>query len=92
MKRLISAAVVRQEKQAGKNRLEVSLQHCIITPEAREVAEQIGLELVESAGAPKPASSPADSDMAAIRAAVMAKLPVGSVSDEIVDQLIKKAV
>jgi ethanolamine utilization protein EutQ len=92
MKRLISAAVVRQEKQAGKNRLEVSLQHCIITPEAREVAEQIGLELVESAGAPKPASSPADSDMAAIRAAVMAKLPVGSVSEEIVDQLIKKAV
>ena len=91
MKRLISAATVRKEKQAGKKRLEVPLTHSIITPEARDVAEHIGLELVERVGAPEPASSPADSDLAVIRAAVMAKLPAGSVSEELVDQLINKA-
>ncbi|MDR2696472.1 MAG: ethanolamine utilization acetate kinase EutQ [Deltaproteobacteria bacterium] len=102
MKRLITAAVVRQEKQAGKKRLEIDLPHCIVTPEARQVAEQIGLELVETIGAPKAApcaadSAPAviratDSDLAVIRAAVMAKLPAGGVPEELVDQLIKKAV
>ena len=101
MKRLITAAVVRQEKQAGKKRLEVTQPHCIITPEAREVAERIGLELVESvdasvAAAPeaplagKAASCPTDSELAAIRAAIMAKLPAGSVSEALVDQLVQK--
>jgi ethanolamine utilization protein EutQ len=87
MKRLITAAVVRQEKQAGKTRLEVNLPHCIITPEARQVAEQIGLDLVETVGA----SKAADSDLAVIRTAVMAKLPAAGVAEELVDQLIKKA-
>jgi len=95
MKRLITAAVVRQEKQAGKKRLEAALPHCIITPEARQVAEQIGMELVETAGAPAAAQSRtsglADSDLAAIRAAIMAKLPSGSVTEELVDQLARKA-
>jgi ethanolamine utilization protein EutQ len=88
MKCLITAAVVRQEKQAGKKRLELIPAQCIVTPEARDVAEQIGLELVESPCV----SQAADADLAAIRAAVMAKIPVGSVPDEIIDQLIKKAV
>ncbi len=102
MKRLITAAVVRQEKQAGKKCLEICLPQCIVTPEARQVAEQIGLALVETAAATqscapavccKPAAAqPAAGDLAAIRAAIMAKLPAGSVSADVVDQLVKKAV
>ena len=92
MKRLITAAVVRQEKQAGKKRLEITLPQCIITPEARQVAEQIGLELVETVASPKPVSCPEDSDLAVIRAAVLARLPAGSVPEDLVNQLIKKAV
>ena len=103
MKRLITAEVVRQEGQAGKKRLEINLSQCIVTPEARLVAEQVGLELIETVGAAvtssaapvcqvtKPqALSAADDDLAKIRAAVMAQLPAGSVSEEIIDQLVKK--
>ena len=92
MKRLITAAVVRQEKLAGKKRLEFTLPHCIITPEARQVAEQIGLELVESVASPTPSPCREDSDLAAIRTAVMARLPAGSVPEDLVNQLVKKAV
>jgi ethanolamine utilization protein EutQ len=88
MKRLITASVVRREKQAGKKRLEVTPLHCIITPEARDTAGQLGLEFVEAACV----SKLADGDLAIIRAAVMAKLPAAGVSEEIVDQLIQKAV
>ena len=87
-KRLITAAVVRREKQAGKKCLEVAPSQCIITPEARDAAGQLGLELVESARAARPA----EDDLALIRSAVMARLPAGGVSEELVDQLIKKAV
>ena len=47
MKRLISADVVRQEYQAGTRRIEVSVADSIVTPEARTVASQIGLEIVD---------------------------------------------
>ena len=99
MKRLITAAVVRQERQAGTKRLEVCVSDCIVTPEARTVAEQLGLEIVQTVGLPatcaKKAAKPAAlacSDLAAIRSAIMAKLPAGSVPQELVDQLVKKAV
>lgn len=107
MKRLITAEVVRQEAQAGKKCLEISLPQCIVTPEARLVAEQIGLQLVETVGAAvvassapaccavSPVSQPAaaaavDDDLAKIRAAVMAQLPAGTVSEDIIDQLVRK--
>ncbi|MDR3362224.1 MAG: ethanolamine utilization acetate kinase EutQ [Desulfovibrio sp.] len=99
MKCLITAATVRQEKLAGKKRIEVALPQCIVTPEARLVAEQLGLELVETiaaqtnrpdAGAPGATGQPTTSDLAAIRAAVLAKLPSGSVPADVVDQLVKK--
>ncbi len=112
MKRLITAAIVRQERQAGKKRLEYSPPDCIITPEARTVAEEVGLELVNTAAAccsapagpvPKPASAvpvaaspnnaaPTDKEIAAIRAAIMAQLPAGSVPESVVEQLVQKVV
>lgn len=102
MKRLITAATVRQERQAGGKRLEYTLPDCIVTPEARTVAEQVGLELVETSAAsccaqagpaPGPGNvAPADKELAAIRAAIMAQLPAGSVPESVVEQLVRKAV
>lgn len=126
MRRLITAEVVRQECLSGKKRLEVVLPECIVTPEARMVAEHLGLDLVETvSGSSKPvvtssvplaglanamgrvnamSSDPkvvatvkkseghemSSEEYAVIRSAVMAQLPAGSVSEEVVDQLVRK--
>ncbi len=103
MKRLISAETVREEHRQGKRSLEIVIPACIVTPEARNVAQELGMELIEQlACEAKPASHPvapvpasvcaSDSDIAKIRAAVMAKLPAGSVPGAVVDQLVKKIV
>lgn len=108
MKKLITAETIRQQHAAGKQRLEVELPATIITPEARTLATQLHIELVErvaawkektsaesSAASPiphraeRPASSP--EEIAAIRAAIVARLPKGSVSDDVIEQLIRKA-
>ena len=96
MKRLITASVVKQERQAGKKRLEYRLAECIVTPEARTVAEQLGLVLVDTSApgyvAPQPeVAEPCDKDLAAIRAAIMAQIPAGSVPENVIDQLVRKA-
>ncbi len=115
MKRLITASIVRRERQAGNQRLEYNPPDCIITPEARTVAEEVGLELIDtsaparaakpnpppkpSASAPAPATpaspvnpAPTEKELAFIRAAIMAQLPAGSVSENVVEQLVRKAV
>lgn len=110
MKRLISAEVVRQEYQAGTRRIEVSVADSIVTPEARSVAAQIGLEIVDCANASVACSqnaAPADAkgacqqgaakaqedgDLAAVRAAVLAELPNGSVPPDVVDLMVQKVV
>jgi ethanolamine utilization protein EutQ len=48
MKRLITAEIVRQEHNGGKKSIEVVLPQCIVTAEARLVAEQLGMEIVET--------------------------------------------
>lgn len=103
MKRLITASIVRQERHAGRKRLEYNLPMCIVTPEARTVAEQLGLELVDvssgicccsqSTSTPKQgAANAADQILATIRAAIMAQLPAGSVPENVVDQMVQKAI
>ncbi|GGP22530.1 ethanolamine utilization acetate kinase EutQ [Silvimonas iriomotensis] len=104
MKQLITAETVRNAHAAGRTQLEVTLPQDIVTPEARVVAERLGVTLTEAiAGhsAPAPVAAPAspaapstvptdDADLAAIRAAVLAQLPAGSVPDEVVAQLVRK--
>lgn len=99
-KKLISAEFVRQEHAAGRKRIEAPLPQTIVTAEARGVAEQLGVAIDERlqglAGCggkpqPAPAADGAGSDeVAAIRGAILAKLPPGCVSDAVVDQLIRK--
>lgn len=106
-KTLISAEFVRQEHAAGRKRIEAPLPHTIVTAEARNVAEQLGVAIVEQlqdlsacrAGGDKPRETAAGAakqtvagttEIEAIRAAILAKLPPGCVSDAVVDQLIQK--
>lgn len=107
-KTLVSAEFVRQEHAAGRKRIEAKLPMAIVTAEARTVAEQLGVAIVESLAAlpaspaksggasgdkaSKPSSvQGASAEVEIIRAAILAKLPPGCVSDAVVDQLIRKA-
>jgi ethanolamine utilization protein EutQ len=51
MKRLITAEFVRHEHVGGRKSIEVALPQCIVTAEARLVAEQLGMEIVETVDA-----------------------------------------
>lgn len=101
MKKLITAGSIREAIAAGQRSLEVELPRCILTPEARMIAEEAGLEIVEritgAVAQPVAASerSAANQDvaideLALIRAAVMARLPEG-VDEALVEQLVRKA-
>ncbi|MDR2452167.1 MAG: ethanolamine utilization acetate kinase EutQ [Candidatus Accumulibacter sp.] len=48
MKRLITAEAVRKEHAGGKKSIEVVLPQCIVTAEARLMAEQLGIKIVET--------------------------------------------
>jgi ethanolamine utilization protein EutQ len=109
MKQLISAETIRQEHAAGKRKLDVALPNTIVTAEARSVAEQLGVALVEVVAATTPgkassaaaspcaqaqaaAGKPSAAEIAAIRAAIIARLPPDCVSGEVIDQLIRKSI
>lgn len=97
MKKLITANDIREAIAAGQSSLAVELPRCIVTPEARTVAEQAGLALVERvAGEPATsqeqpvAAGPSEDELARIRAEVLARLPA-EVDAQLVDQLVRKA-
>ena len=97
MKKLITANDIREAIAAGQSSLAVELPRCIVTPEARTVAEQAGLALVErvagepAAAASEPAAAgPSEDELARIRAEVLARLPA-EVDAQLVDQLVRKA-
>lgn len=105
MKRLITANTIQQEKAAGHTTLEVSLPDCIVTPEARLVASQVGLKIIEIV-AQKQAKlfSPTQSaifdqvplnekDLSVIRQAIVAQLPeTQKLDNNLITQLIKKTI
>ena len=106
MKRLITAEVVRQEHARGQKTLEVALPQCILTPEARGLAAQLDMKIVETLGnsaavksSPPaacavqlaPAGTPGlTGDLAKIRAEVIKRLPPGTASEALIEQLIQK--
>jgi len=93
MKTLISAETVRQAKAGGQTCLAAG-KDVLVTPEARSLADELGIRLDDSVGAPtptKPASAAEDPAMAAIRAAVLAKLPADAANKpELVEQIVSK--
>jgi ethanolamine utilization protein EutQ len=107
MKRLITASTIQQEKAAGHAMLEVSLPNCIITPEARLVASQIGIKIIETVIQPQKAvklfqpmqsaifdqASLNEKDLSAIRQAIVKHLPEDKKLDNnLITQLIKKTI
>ena len=102
MKRIITAESVRQMAHEGKKQIEINYKDSLITPEARVVAQELGVVIAElTAAKDNPTCSiplnakntstrPSTEDLAKIRAAVLAKLPTGAATPEVVDQLVCK--
>lgn len=101
-KQLITADNIREIKAKGQSEIEVSLTNCIITPEAKEVAEQLGIRIVDKncpqTAKPSPnkgncSSSLTEAELKVIRQAIIEQLPKGAmISDALIDQLVCKAV
>lgn len=102
MKTLISARVVRDLHAEGQTQIEVSPGATIVTAEARSIAAELGVRLIDTSQASVTAPSnkgtssnrsgagAGDAVRNAIRAQVQAKLPAGQVSDADLDGLIDK--
>ena len=97
MKCLITAETVRQEHIRGNRTIEVVLPQCIVTAEARLVAEQLHVKIIETlenrANGLPPAKTTlrcTDADLAKIKAEVLSRLPANSVSEEIIEQMVRK--
>lgn len=101
MKKLITANDIRAAHARGEQALSVVLRASIITPEAREVAELLGVTITEcdestpvAAAASAPATStPVDdgkTDSQRIRETIIAQLPEGQFTESLVAQLMDK--
>ena len=88
MKTLVSAETVRQAHARGEKSLPAG-KDVLVTPEARGLAEQLGFAFVESGAVPTPCA--AEDEHAAVRAAVVARLPAELAGrTEIVEQIVGK--
>lgn len=92
MKKLITANDIRAAHARGEQEISVVLRASIITPEAREVAELLGVAIVEC-DENRPAAAPvaeADSETQRIRETIIAQLPEGQFTESLVAQLMDK--
>lgn len=92
MKKLITANDIRAAHARGEQEMSVVLRASIITPEAREVAELLGVTIVECDGS-TPAATGVDegkSETQRIRETIIAQLPEGQFTESLVSQLMDK--
>ena len=96
MKKLITANDIREAHARGELAMSVVLRASIITPEAREVADQLGFTITECdesipVTASVPASASADkTESQRIRETIIAQLPEGQFTESPVAQLMEK--
>ena len=92
MKTLITANDIRAAHARGEQQLSVVLRASIITPEAREVAEALGLSIVErdEEGPVAEPAGPEKSEQQRIRETIIAQLPEGQFTETLVAQLMEK--
>lgn len=96
MKKLITANDIRAAHARGEQALSVVLRASIITPEAREVAELLGVTITEcdeSTPVAAATSTPVDdgkTDSQRIRETIIAQLPEGQFTESLVAQLMDK--
>jgi ethanolamine utilization protein EutQ len=96
VKKLITANDIRAAHARGEQEMSVVLRASIITPEAREVAELLGVTISEcDESAPAPAAAPAavidgKTESQRIRETIIAQLPEGQFTESLVAQLMDK--
>ncbi|WET41898.1 ethanolamine utilization acetate kinase EutQ [Citrobacter enshiensis] len=96
MKKLITANDIRAAHARGEQALSVVLRASIITPEAREVADLLGVTITEcdeSTPVAAATSAPVDdgkTDSQRIRETIIAQLPEGQFTESLVAQLMDK--
>lgn len=93
MKKLITANDIRAAHARGEAEISVVLRASIITPEAREVAELLGVAIQErDESAPEPAVPAAEekTESQRIRETIIAQLPEGQFTESLVAQLLEK--
>lgn len=93
MKKLITANDIRAAHARGEQEMSVVLRASIITPEAREVAELLGITIVEREGSAPTAACSVDeakSETQRIRETIIAQLPEGQFTESLVSQLMDK--
>lgn len=93
MKKLITANDIRAAHARGEQEMSVVLRASIITPEAREVAELLGLTITEcdeSAPAATHAAQDNKTESQRIRETIIAQLPEGQFTESLVAQLMEK--
>lgn len=93
MKKLITANDVRDAAAQGQQQICVVLRDCIITPEARMVAEQQGISICEQLTPAEegPEIAPHHNpERQRIREHILAHLPEGSMTETLLSQLIEK--
>ena len=91
MKHLVTAGIVREAGKSGQKTLAFSSTESIITPEARSVAKELGIELVEQGLIGNNVATVASNqDLVQIRAAVLSQLGSNSVPEDVLNQLISK--
>lgn len=91
MKKLITANDIREAHSSGLKTITFVLKESIVTPEARVVAEQLDIALVEDGVSPVATeSSPPRSERQRIREEIISQLPEGMFTESLVAQLIEK--
>ncbi|MFK3661276.1 ethanolamine utilization acetate kinase EutQ [Scandinavium sp. NPDC088450] len=96
MKKLITANDIRAAHARGEQEMSVVLRASIITPEAREVAEVLGVTLSEceesalSAAAAPTAVDESKTESQRLRETIIAQLPEGQFTESLVTQLMEK--
>ena len=95
MKKLITANDIRAAHARGEQEMSVVLRASIITPEAREVAELLGVTISECDESAPTAAVPAAVDdgkteSQRIRETIIAQLPEGQFTESLVAQLMDK--
>ena len=87
MKKLITANDIRAAHARGEQEMSVVLRASIITPEAREVAELLGVTIAAAAPA---AVDDGKTESQRIRETIIAQLPEGQFTESLVAQLMDK--
>lgn len=93
MKKLITANDIRAAHARGEEEISVVLRASIITPEAREVAELLGVAIQECDESAPEATVPVEegkTESQRIRETIIAQLPEGQFTESLVAQLMDK--